>query len=43
MIVSVTDQNELPPYFEDTPFEAEIVENKKYSDSVVLKVIHSIS
>jgi hypothetical protein len=39
MIISVTDQNEQPPYFEDTPYKAEIVENKEYSDSVVFKVI----
>ena len=38
VIVSVTDKNEKPPYFEDTPFHAEIVENKEYSDAVVLKV-----
>ena len=42
VIVSVTDKNEKPPYFEDTPFHTEIVENKEYSDAVVLKVIYII-
>ncbi len=43
VIVSVTDENEQPPYFEETPYKAEIVENKEYSNSVVLKVTYSIN
>ena len=38
MVIKVTDQNEQPPIFHDTPYEATVVENKVYSDSVVLKV-----
>lgn len=39
MIVTVTDENEQPPYFVETPYNAEVVENKEYSDSAILKVI----
>ena len=40
MVIKVTDQNEQPPIFHDTPYEANVVENKAYSvlNSVVLKV-----
>ena len=38
MIVTVTDENELQPYFKDTPYKTEIVENKEYSDSVIFQV-----
>ena len=39
MIVTVTDENEQPPYFVETPYTAEVVENRDYSDSAILKVI----
>ncbi|XP_028399940.1 protocadherin Fat 4-like isoform X2 [Dendronephthya gigantea] len=38
MIVRVTDQNEQPPYFENTPYKTNIVENKEYDNSVIYQV-----
>ena len=39
MIVKVTDQNEQPPYFKNTPYKTDIVENKEYANSVIYKVM----
>ena len=38
MLVTVTDSNEEPPYFVDTPYTARIVENTEYVSSVIFKV-----